>query len=202
MPARVQESACKHKSPCNVWPCVKTQIVPPVNIPIRTKIGSKMDGAPIPLVLNPVPLVNIKIGGTWVFIRPRMGSALVLTHSLRHPSPCSKVPRHAPFQIPQFKDMDTIQLLQNTTEAQPPGILGRTSRRKNKSDKRARPGGSACKTLATRRVRASAGWPRSRPTSGFRAPDVVTCAWRSGCYRMPWDSGASFVECNSTSSSL
>ena len=24
---------------------------------------------------NPVPLVNIKIGATWVFIRPKMGSA-------------------------------------------------------------------------------------------------------------------------------
>ena len=29
---------------------------------------------------NPVPLVNIKIGGTWVFIRTKM-KALVLTHT-------------------------------------------------------------------------------------------------------------------------
>ena len=28
---------------------------------------------------NPVPLVNIKIGGTWVFIRPKM-EAQVMTH--------------------------------------------------------------------------------------------------------------------------
>ena len=28
---------------------------------------------------NPVPLVNIKIGGTWVFIRPKM-EAYVMTH--------------------------------------------------------------------------------------------------------------------------
>ena len=30
------------------WPWVKSQIVPPVNIPIPTKIGSKRGGAPIP----------------------------------------------------------------------------------------------------------------------------------------------------------
>ena len=29
-----------------MWPWVKIQIVPPVNIPISTKIGSKMGGAP------------------------------------------------------------------------------------------------------------------------------------------------------------
>ena len=28
---------------------------------------------------NPVPLVNIKIGGTWVFIRPKM-EAQLMTH--------------------------------------------------------------------------------------------------------------------------
>ena len=38
----------------NKWPWVKIQIVPPVNIPIPTKIGSKMGGAPTP---NGIPLV-------------------------------------------------------------------------------------------------------------------------------------------------
>ena len=32
----------------SIWPWVKVQIVPPVNIPIPTKIGSKMGGAPTP----------------------------------------------------------------------------------------------------------------------------------------------------------
>ena len=31
-----------------IWPRVKSQIVPPVNIPIPTKIGPKMGGAPTP----------------------------------------------------------------------------------------------------------------------------------------------------------
>ena len=31
-----------------MWPWVKIQIVPPVNIPIPTKIGSKMGGAATP----------------------------------------------------------------------------------------------------------------------------------------------------------
>ena len=31
-----------------MWPWVKSQIVPAVNIPIPTKIGSKMGGAPTP----------------------------------------------------------------------------------------------------------------------------------------------------------
>ena len=40
-----------------MWPCVKSQILPPVNIPSPTEIGSKMGGAPtnqngIPLVLT------------------------------------------------------------------------------------------------------------------------------------------------------
>ena len=34
----------KLKEACQVWPWVKIQIVPPVNIPLPTKIGSKMGG--------------------------------------------------------------------------------------------------------------------------------------------------------------
>ena len=44
------------------WPWVKNQIVPPVSIPIPTKIGSKMGGEPnpkvVPLVLTHSQLVS------------------------------------------------------------------------------------------------------------------------------------------------
>ena len=40
--------SCRTNRGFNIWPWVKIQIVPPVNIPISTKIGSKMGGAPTP----------------------------------------------------------------------------------------------------------------------------------------------------------
>ena len=44
------------------WPWVKIQIVPSVNIPIPTKIGSKMGGAPTPtwdpIAFDPQPTVT------------------------------------------------------------------------------------------------------------------------------------------------
>ena len=45
-----------------IWPWVQIQIVPPVNIPIPTRIGSKIDGAPqngIPLVLTTTAICRL-----------------------------------------------------------------------------------------------------------------------------------------------
>ena len=82
---------CERKRPCNllrmrknIWPWVKIQIVPPVNIPIPTDIGSKMGGknSPTPngnvqngfdhhshfsVRASPNPKTNLLAGCLWVF---------------------------------------------------------------------------------------------------------------------------------------
>ena len=79
-----RHKALDHMLSRHIWLWVKSQIVPPVNLPIPTKIGSKMGAAPNPQ--NGIPLVLTHGHLNFLALTQKAYTKLTqkLTHKLTH----------------------------------------------------------------------------------------------------------------------